>query len=53
MPAGHTLEALARQPRDAHWPHEDYLHEVLTAKQAPCHEPVIRQRLFDSTQGTT
>src|SRR5206468_142532 len=29
-----TFEALARQARDAHWPHEDYLHEVLTAEQA-------------------
>jgi hypothetical protein len=25
-----TFEALARQARDAHWPHEDYLHEVLS-----------------------
>ena len=24
-----TFERLARQARDAHWPHEDYLHEVL------------------------
>ena len=27
-----TFEALARQARDAHWPHEDYLHEVLSAE---------------------
>ena len=27
---GRTFEALARQARDAHWPHEDYLHEVLS-----------------------
>src|SRR4026208_1521369 len=40
-----TFEALARQARDAHWPHEDYLHEVLTAEQASRHESVIRQRL--------
>ena len=33
-----TFEALARQARDAHWPHEDYLHEVLTAEQASRHE---------------
>lgn len=29
-----------RRP-DAHWPHEDYLHEVLSAEQAPRHESVI------------
>ena len=40
-----TFEALARQARDAHWPHEDYLHEVLSAEQASRHESVIRQRL--------
>ena len=31
-----TFEALARQARDAHWPHEDYLHEVLSAEPASC-----------------
>ena len=40
-----TFEGLARQARDAHWPHEDYLHEVLNAEQASRHESVIRQRL--------
>ena len=29
-----VFEGLARQARDAHWPHEDYLHEVLSAEQA-------------------
>jgi IstB-like ATP binding protein len=29
-----VFEGLARQERDAHWPHEDYLHEVLSAEQA-------------------
>ena len=29
-----TFEALARQARDAHWPHEDYLHEVLNASKS-------------------
>src|SRR5947207_15319640 len=43
-----TFEALARQSRDAHWPHEDYLHEVLTAEQASRHESVIRQRLREA-----
>src|SRR5215207_2167642 len=43
-----TFEALARQARDAHWPHEEYLHEVLTAEQASRHESVIRQRLREA-----
>jgi DNA replication protein DnaC len=43
-----TFEGLARQARDAHWPHEDYLHEVLNAEQASRHESVIRQRLHDA-----
>ena len=43
-----TFEALARQARDAPWPHEDYLHEVLRAELASRHESVIRQRLRDA-----
>jgi DNA replication protein DnaC len=43
-----SFEALARQARDAHWLHEDYLHEVLTAEQASRHESVIRQRLREA-----
>src|SRR3954465_11787787 len=43
-----TFEGLARQARDAHWPHEDYLHEVLSAEQASRHESVIRQRLHEA-----
>ena len=27
-----VFESLARQARDAHWPHEDYLQEVLSAR---------------------
>jgi DNA replication protein DnaC len=42
------FEALARQARDAHWPHEEYLHEILTAEQTSRHESVIRQRLHDA-----
>ena len=34
--------------RDARWPHEDYLHEVLSAEQASRHESVIRQRLREA-----
>jgi DNA replication protein DnaC len=43
-----TFEGLARQARDAHWPHEDYLQEVLGAEQASRHESVIRQRLREA-----
>jgi DNA replication protein DnaC len=43
-----VFEGLARQARDAHWPHEDYLHEVLSAEQLSRHESVIRQRLRDA-----
>ena len=43
-----AFESLARQARDEHWPHEDYLHEVLAAEQASRHDSVIRQRLRDA-----
>jgi DNA replication protein DnaC len=43
-----TFEALARQAREAHWPHEEYLHEVLSAEQSSRHESVIRQRLREA-----
>ena len=43
-----TFESLARQARDSHWPHEDYLHEVLRAEEASRHESVIRQRLREA-----
>jgi DNA replication protein DnaC len=43
-----VFEGLARQARDAHWPHEDYLHEVLSAEQASRHESAIRQRLREA-----
>ena len=43
-----TFDGLARQARDAHGPHEDYLHEVLSAEQASRHESVIRQRLHEA-----
>jgi DNA replication protein DnaC len=42
------FEGLARQARDAHWPHEDYLHEVLNAEQTSRHESVMRQRLREA-----
>jgi hypothetical protein len=40
-----TFEGLPRQARDAHWPHEDYLQEVLSAELASQRESVIRRRL--------
>jgi DNA replication protein DnaC len=43
-----AFDGLARQARDAHWPHEDYLHEVLSAEQASRHESVIRHRLREA-----
>lgn len=43
-----TFEPLARQARDAHWPHEEYLQEVLAAEQASRHESVIRHRLREA-----
>ena len=43
-----TFEALARQAREAHWPYEDYLHEVLSAEHISRHESVIRQRLREA-----
>ena len=43
-----VFEGLARQARDAHWPHEDYLHEVLSAEQLSRHESVMRQRLREA-----
>jgi DNA replication protein DnaC len=43
-----VFEGLARQACDAHWPHEDYLQEVLRAEQASRHESVIRQRLREA-----
>src|SRR3979490_1274104 len=42
------FESLARQARDSHWSHEDYLHEVLRAEEASRHESVIRQRLREA-----
>jgi DNA replication protein DnaC len=43
-----VFESLARQARDAHWPHEDYLQEALSAELASRHESVIRQRLREA-----
>jgi DNA replication protein DnaC len=43
-----VFESVARQASDGHWPHEEYLQEVLHAEQLSRHESVIRQRLRDA-----
>jgi len=43
-----TFEGLARQARDSHWSHEDYLHEILRAEEASRQESVMRQRLREA-----
>ena len=43
-----VFASMARQAREAHWPHEDYLHEVLSAEIASRHESVMRQRLREA-----
>jgi DNA replication protein DnaC len=45
---GRVCASLARQAREEHWTHEDYLHEVLAAELQSRHESVIRQRLRDA-----
>jgi DNA replication protein DnaC len=45
---GRVFGSLARQAREEHWTHEDYLHEALAAEQQSRHESVIRQRLRDA-----
>ena len=45
---GRVCASLARQAREEHWTHVDYLHEVLTAELQSRHESVIRQRLREA-----
>lgn len=45
---GRVCASLARQAREEHWTHEDYLHEALAAELQSRHESVIRQRLRDA-----
>lgn len=45
---GRVCASFARQAREEHWTHEDYLHEVLAAELQSRHESVIRQRLRDT-----
>lgn len=42
------FEALARQAREEHWSHEDYLHEVLSAEQSSRQDSAVRHRLRDA-----
>jgi DNA replication protein DnaC len=46
MPAlARSFEDLARQAREEHWPHEDYLHEALAVEIASRSESAVKQRL--------
>ncbi len=45
---GRGFEALARQAREEHWSHEDYLHEVLSAEQSSRQDSAVRHRLRDA-----
>src|SRR4051812_1301370 len=40
-----SFENLARQAREEHWSHEDYLHEVLAVEIASRAESAVKQRL--------
>jgi hypothetical protein len=40
---------LARQAREEHWTHEDYLHEVLAVEVASRAESAVKQRLHAAT----
>jgi DNA replication protein DnaC len=46
--AARVYESLARQAREEHWSHEEYLHEVLAAEQTSRHDSAVRQRLRDA-----
>lgn len=43
-----AYEALARQAREEHWTHEEYLHEVLAVEVQSRAESAIRQRVRDA-----
>lgn len=42
------FEALARQAREEHWSHEEYLHEVLRAEEISRRDSAVRQRIRDA-----
>lgn len=43
--AARSFEDLARQAREEHWPHEDYLHDVLAVEINSRAESAVRQRV--------
>jgi DNA replication protein DnaC len=43
-----AYEQLARQAREEHWSHEEYLYESLCAEQASRRESAIAQRIHDA-----
>jgi DNA replication protein DnaC len=40
-----AFEGLARQAREEHWSHEEYLHEVLSVEQMSRNDSAVKQRL--------
>ena len=45
---GRSYEALARQAREEHWSHEEYLHEVLAAEVASRLDSAVRHRMGEA-----
>lgn len=43
-----AYEQLARQAREEHWGHEEYLYEALSAEQLSRSESAVRQRMHDA-----
>ena len=43
-----VYESLARQAREEHWSHEEYLHEVLSAEQTSRQDSAVRHRLREA-----
>jgi DNA replication protein DnaC len=43
-----SFESLARQAREEHWSHEEFLHEVLSAEASSRRESAVRQRLREA-----
>jgi len=43
-----AYEGLARQAREEHWTHEEYLHEILSVEVASRAESAVRQRLREA-----
>jgi DNA replication protein DnaC len=43
-----SFESLARQAREEHWSHEEYLHEVLATEQTSRVDSAVRHRLREA-----